>query len=98
MRVLLYVCIGMVLITGANLAPAASGDTLYVRGNNVKVRAAPSLQAPALRQVHYGQVVIELHRRGVWVRVSLSGGQVKTGWIHASLLQIVLLGRAQSQR
>jgi hypothetical protein len=68
---------------------AAPGDTLYVRGNNVNVRAAPSLKAMVLLQVHYGHVVIEIERQGRWVKVSLSHTEGRTGWIHASLLHAV---------
>ena len=68
---------------------ATPGDTLYVRGNNVNVRAAPSLRADVLRQVHYGHVVIEIRRQKQWVHVSLSHSAVKTGWIYAPLLRAV---------
>ena len=78
-----------VLLFSALTAFAAPGDTLYVRGNNVRVRAAPTLQAMVLEQVHYGHVVIEIRRQGKWVHVSLAQGKVKTGWIHASLLDKV---------
>jgi SH3-like domain-containing protein len=68
---------------------AAPGDTLYVRGNHVNVRAAPSLKAMVLLQVHYGHVVIEIERRERWINVSLSHTKGRTGWIHASLLHAV---------
>jgi uncharacterized protein YgiM (DUF1202 family) len=68
---------------------AAPGDVLYVKGNNVRVRAAPGLQAAVLRQVHYGQVVIEIQRQGEWVKVSLSQSKGMIGWIHGSLVEAV---------
>lgn len=68
---------------------AAPGDTLYVRGNNVNVRAQPSLDAVVLRQVHYGHLVIELQRRDNWIQVYLTRGRVHSGWIHHSLLALV---------
>jgi SH3-like domain-containing protein len=68
---------------------AAPGDVLYVKGNNVRVRAAPGLKAAILRQVHYGHVVIEIQRQGEWVKVSLSQSNGTIGWIHTSLVQDV---------
>lgn len=77
------------LVFLAVAALAAPGDTLYVQGNGVNVRTAPSLKATVKRQVHYGHVVIELQRQGAWVHVSVSHTGGKTGWIHASLLHTV---------
>lgn len=79
----------LVLLGLSEVALAAPGDTLYVRGNSVNVRAAPSLKALVRLQVHYGHVVIEIQRQGRWVNVSLSHTGGKTGWIHASLLRAV---------
>jgi uncharacterized protein YgiM (DUF1202 family) len=68
---------------------AAPGDTLYVRGNNVNVRAAPSLEAAILRQVNYGYLVIEIRRQNKWIKVHMTRGRVRSGWIHGSLLALV---------
>jgi hypothetical protein len=87
-RVTLFLLL-TVLLGSSGLALAVPGDTLYVRGNNVNVRAAPSLKAPVHRQVHYGHVVIEIRRQGRWVNVSLSHTGGGTGWIHTSLLRAV---------
>lgn len=87
MRRLFLLCAVLVWwITGAFAAP---GDALYVRGNNVNVRAAPSLEAAILRQVHYGHLVIEIQRQGKWIKVHIPHGQVRSGWIHGSLLTLV---------
>jgi hypothetical protein len=77
------------LLFSVTASLAAPGDTLYVKGNNVRVRTAPSVKAQVLRQVHYGHVVIEIERQGEWVKVSLGQGQVKIGWIHGSLVEKV---------
>jgi hypothetical protein len=87
MRWAIWLFLLMLCLSGTTLA--ASGDTLYVRGNHVNVRAAPSLKAMVLRQVHYGHVVIEIEQRGRWVKVSLSHTEGRTGWIHTSLLHTV---------
>ena len=42
-----------------------------------------------LRQVHYGQVVIEIERQVRWVKVSLSRSEVKVGWIYGTLVEKV---------
>jgi hypothetical protein len=80
----------LALVTVIPTALAAPGDVLYVKGNNVRVRTAPSVKAPILRQVHYGHVVIEIERQGEWVKVSLGRGQVQIAWIHGSLVERVL--------
>lgn len=86
MRIVLFLGMLGLLVARAFATP---GDALYVRGNNVNVRAAPSREADILRQVHYGQVVIEIQRQGKWVEVHLARGQVRLGWIHSSLLALV---------
>lgn len=87
-RTLSVILLGMFLLV-RTAAVAAPGETLYVHGNHVNVRAAPSRSAKILQQVHYGHVVIEIQRRRQWVNVSLAHAAVKTGWIHASLLRAV---------
>jgi uncharacterized protein YgiM (DUF1202 family) len=87
-RTLSVILLGMLLLARTT-AVAAPGDTLYVHGNHVNVRSAPSRNAKVLQQVHYGYVVIEIQRRHQWVNVSLAHAAIKTGWIHASLLRAV---------
>lgn len=87
-RTVFVICLGA-LLWPCTMSRAAPGDTLYVRGNNVNVRSAPSLHAKVLRQVHYGHVVIEIQRQKQWVKVSLAHSAVKTGWIYAPLLRAV---------
>jgi uncharacterized protein YgiM (DUF1202 family) len=84
-----HILLLVVLLASVITTLAAPGDTLYVKGNNVRVRKAPSVKAPILRQVHYGYVVIEIERKGEWVKVSIAQSEVKTGWIHRSLLEKV---------
>lgn len=79
----------LVFLLTTSTTLAAPGDTLYIRGNHVNVRAAPTLKAPILQQVHYGQVVIEIGRQGKWVKVSLSRSKVKMGWIYGTLVKQV---------
>jgi uncharacterized protein YgiM (DUF1202 family) len=90
MPVLKPVPLLLVLLLTATMTQADPGDTFYVRGNNVNVRAASSLKAPILQQVYYGQVVIEIERKGKWVKISLSRGKVKIGWIYGMLVKKVL--------
>jgi uncharacterized protein YgiM (DUF1202 family) len=87
-RTVLVIGLG-ILLGSCTISRAAPGDTLYVRGNHVNVRSAPSLRAQVLRQVHYGHVVIEIRRHKQWVHVSLAHSAVKTGWIYAPLLRAV---------
>ena len=88
----LWFYLGLALVFSAGLyggSFAASGDTLYINRHTVNVRSGPSLKTTILRHLHRGHVVIELDRKGDWVKVSLSHTEPKVGWIHASLLQLV---------
>ena len=68
----------------ATEAPAA-GDLLIVKGNGVNVRFEPSEDARIRMRVYRDQRVVAMERRGVWVRVRVSGTGER-GWIYGSLL------------
>jgi hypothetical protein len=67
-------------------ALAAPGDSLVVTGDAVNVRAGPSANARVKMHVYQDQQVMELQRRGDWVRAEIAGTGGQEGWIHGSLL------------
>ena len=56
----------------------------YVAGNNVRMRWAPSMNAPILEELSYGNPVTVVGRTGDWAAVLCNG---KPGYIYGSFLR-----------
>ena len=70
----------------ATAATAAPGDVLYSKGDNVNVRAEPSMKATVILQIDRGHKLIEFDRAGDWVNVGVERTGGKDGWVHESLV------------
>jgi Bacterial SH3 domain len=67
-------------------ALGAAGDVLTVTGDRVNVRSGPSTERDVRMQVSRNQRLVEIERRGDWVRAEISGTGGADGWIHGSLV------------
>lgn len=56
----------------------------YVAGNNVRMRRAPSMSAPIVEELSYGNPLTVVGRTGDWAAVICNG---KPGYIYASFLK-----------
>lgn len=65
---------------------AATGDELIVIESLVNVRAGPTTDAESLIRLSEGRKVTEIQRQNNWIEVETNRDDVKTGWIHKSLL------------
>lgn len=65
---------------------AAIGDALTIKGDIVNLRTAPSSDADVAIKLSQGRKVIEIQRQGEWVEIETRRNDIKTGWVHASLL------------
>ncbi len=85
-RALRAAAVALMLCLGFAGATAASpGKTLFVQGDLVNIRRAPSMEAPVLFQLGRGHRLIEIERRGPWVKVDIFRF-VEKGWVHDSLV------------
>lgn len=66
---------------------AATGDELIVTESIVNVRAGPSTDAEPLIKLLKDRKVTEIQRQDNWVEVETHRDDIKTGWIHKSLLR-----------
>ncbi len=65
---------------------AATGDKLIITGEVVNVRRGPSTSAEPLLKLSKDREVIEIQRQQNWVEIETHHEDIKTGWIHQSLL------------
>ena len=89
----LAVCLGILILfcclISSNNSVAATGDELIITGNIVNLRAAPSTNAEPLIKLLKDRKVTEIRRQNDWVEVETYRKDIKTGWVHQSLLNIV---------
>lgn len=78
------VLLGTFLVAGAVMA--APGDPLFIQGDEVNIRQAPSTSAPVIMQLDHDHRLFELQRDGDWVNVSIDGAGGQDGWVHGSLV------------
>ena len=73
------------------LATEAAADVptiLYAQTESANLRHGPSTESDVAAQLKRGDKVLELERKGGWIKVLVSTGNVKTkGWIHSSLVE-----------
>ena len=70
-------------------ATAMTGEALFVLGDNVNVRRAPTLEAPVKRQFDRGERLFERSRDGDWIEVGNEKIGDPLGWVHGSLVSRV---------
>jgi len=75
-----------VLLFAPSIAWAAPGDTLYVQGNLVNVRSAPSISASVLMKLGMGHKLIEFERKNGWIHVGIVRMGGADGWIFDGLV------------
>ncbi len=74
-----------VLLPVAN-SVADPGDTLEITESIVNLRSAPTMESDVLIKLGKERKVTELQRQGNWVEVNTNRDDLKSGWIHKSLL------------
>lgn len=76
---------------------ATMGDTLVITGDIVNVRTAPSTEADTPIKLSKGQKVIEIRRQDDWVEIETGRDDIKTGWVHKSLVDNVTTKESSKQ-
>ena len=65
---------------------ADTGDELIITGDIVNLRTGPSSYTEAPIKLSQGRKVIEIQRNGDWVEIETHRNDIKTGWVHESLV------------
>ena len=76
---------------------AAMGDTLIITGDIVNLRTAPSTDADTPIKLLKDQKVIEIQRQDEWVEIETGRDDIKTGWVHKSLVSNVTTNASSKQ-
>lgn len=66
---------------------AATGDKLIITGDIVNLRAEPSTEADSPIKLLKDREVTEIQRQNDWVEIETHRKDIKTGWVHKSLLE-----------
>jgi tetratricopeptide (TPR) repeat protein len=74
----------LLIAGGILLDERLAAKNLSVVGETTMLRALPALAGDAVLNVHPGEIVRTLSRRGEWILVQLDGG--REGWIEAPIL------------
>ncbi len=72
------------VLVPVSIASAANGETLEARTDRVKVRSAPSWEAPVTMVLERGRKLKELRRSGPWLKAIIYGTTGKDGWVRAT--------------
>ena len=80
------ILITFLIIHYAGQVLAEKGDELVVIKSLVNVRSGPSIDNEPLLKLNKDQKVIEIQRQKNWVEVALGHDDIKSGWMHKSLL------------
>ncbi len=80
------VCILSFCISYTSNCIAATGDKLIITGDIVNLRTAPSSSADSPIKLLKDREVTEIKRQHDWVEIETHRKDIKTGWIHQSLL------------
>jgi uncharacterized protein YraI len=83
-----YVSIATILMLAIS-APAAFGESLWVKSPTADLREGKGAVYPSLATVAKGQEVTVLSRDGKWVQVQTAG---KTGWVYETALSTSKVG------
>ncbi len=73
-----------------SLASAETGDALVITANIVNLRSAPTTEADVLIKLLKGKQVMEIQRQAEWVNIETGREDIKTGWVHQSLVNKVV--------
>ena len=73
-------------VLAAGNVMAATGDVIYVQGDVVNMREAPSTEANIVLKLHEGQKMLEIQQKGDWVEVGVYRTGGKSGWVHSSFV------------
>jgi len=65
---------------------AATGDKLIITGDIVNLRTGPSTNAAAAIKLLKNHKVTEIQRQNNWIEIETHRKDIKTGWVHQSLL------------
>ncbi|HIF50892.1 MAG TPA: SH3 domain-containing protein [Thiotrichaceae bacterium] len=65
---------------------ATVGEQLIIIGDIVNVRAAPSTNSDTLIKLLKDREVTEIQRQQQWIEIETHRKDIKTGWVHQSLL------------
>ena len=95
MRILLLSAICW--LASVTVVSAATGDVLFVLGDNVNLRQGPNLESPVERQFNRGERLFELGRDGDWVEIGNEKTGPRLGWVHETLVSRVSPEVAQSK-
>jgi uncharacterized protein YgiM (DUF1202 family) len=78
--------ITLICISYTSNSFAAAGDELKITGDIVNLRAGPSIGADLLIKLIKDRKVTEIQRQKDWIEIETHRKDIKTGWIHQSLL------------
>ena len=76
---------------------AGTGDELVITGDIVNFRTAPSINAEITAKLPRGSKLIEIQRQGEWVEVETGRKDIKTGWVHETLIFNILETQTKSE-
>ena len=62
------------------------GDELVITGDIVNIRIGPSIDTDAMIKLLKDHKVIEIQRQEDWVEIETHRKDIKTGWVHESLV------------
>ncbi|GEM_PF-1415351 len=86
LAVCLSILIHLLCLLYTSNSVAVAGDELIVTGSVVNLRAAPTTSADTRIKLLKDRKVTEIQRQDNWIEVETHRQDIKTGWIHESLL------------
>jgi len=75
---------------------AKAGDELVINESLVNMRAGPSAEDEVLLKLKQDRKVTEIQRQGSWVEIETHREDIKTGWIHKTLLSKATISKNTS--
>ena len=85
-HIIITVIISVLSITQVQ---ARAGDTLVITGNIVNLRTGPSTNTDVAIKLLKDRKVKEIQRQDDWVEVETGRTDIKSGWVHRSLLKVI---------
>ncbi len=89
-------CIVVVCLGQATNSFADKGDKLIVTESIVNVRSGPSSEYESIVKLKKDREVTEIQRQENWVEIETHRDDIKTGWIHKSLLKKLTVSKNTS--
>lgn len=65
---------------------AASGDKLFINGENVNIRSGPGTDFEIVTTLDRGHELIEFGREGDWINVGIARADGRDGWVLSTLV------------